>query len=112
MSASARNWTVCPMQQPAVETIAKKHARSPAQVILKWAFQLGVSANPRTKNVTQMDENLVALSSDWALDADDMKALGAIEGTGTAPPEKCGPPMFPAATTCANKVCPDPRAIQ
>lgn len=112
MAAGVRNWSVVPTEQPVVSAIAAKYRRSPAQVVLKWAWQLGVTANPRTQNVTQMQENLAALASDWSLSRGDMAALGDIEGRGTAPPEKCGPPLFPGIWTCANKVCPDPRAIK
>lgn len=79
------------MQQPAIEMIAKAHMKTPAQVILRWQWQLGIVLNPRTWNVEHMKENLDIF--DFTLSDAEIKTLGDIT-----------PPKDP-------KVCPDPRLI-
>lgn len=45
-------WAISPMDQPAILAVAQVHDISPAQTILKWAWQaFGISANPRTNKV-------------------------------------------------------------
>jgi diketogulonate reductase-like aldo/keto reductase len=46
------------MQQPTIVKIAQEHDKTPAQVILRWQWQLGIVLNPRSENPEHMKENL------------------------------------------------------
>ena len=88
---AAHHWNGTILQLPVVQGIAAAHNRSAAQVILRWEWQQGVVANPRTLNQDHMKENLNYF--DFELSNDDMKQLSSIK-----------PPTHP-------KVCPDPHWI-
>ena len=81
-------WNHTVLQEPAVVNIAKSHNRTPAQIILRWEWQQGVLAQPRTVNPEHMKENLNYF--DFVLSKDEMKQISDIK-----------PPNDP-------KVCPDP----
>ncbi|WP_426347118.1 2,5-didehydrogluconate reductase DkgB [Cronobacter universalis] len=57
--------------------IAQKHNATPAQVILSWAMALGYSVIPSSTKRQNLKSNLDALT--LTLDADDMKAIAALE---------------------------------
>lgn len=42
---------------PKLQTLAKKYAQTPAQIILRWALQLGVSTIPKSANPIRLQEN-------------------------------------------------------
>ncbi|NHV09803.1 2,5-didehydrogluconate reductase DkgB [Cronobacter turicensis] len=60
--------------------IAQKHNATPAQVILRWAIALGYSVIPSSTKRQNLHSNLGALT--LTLDADDMKAIAALERNG------------------------------
>ena len=60
--------------------IARKHARSPAAIALRWALQLGAAIIPQSSREDRVRENLRALDRGFALDDDDMAAIAALEG--------------------------------
>jgi len=62
---------------PAVQQIAAAKGKSPAQIVLRWHVQLGLSVIPRSTNPARMAENLALF--DFALDEADMAAIGALE---------------------------------
>lgn len=68
------------MAHPLVVVLAGKHARTPAQIILRWHIQQGVIAIPRSSNPERIAANLRVF--DFALDADDMARLGALKSAG------------------------------
>lgn len=45
------------LQEPAVVEIAGRHQKTPAQVVLRWALQLGVAIIPKSSNVQRIEEN-------------------------------------------------------
>jgi aldehyde reductase len=65
------------LKDATVCTIAEKHGKTPAQVVLRYHVELGRSVIPRTSSTTRLDENLGCLS--FALDAEDVKALSGLE---------------------------------
>jgi 2,5-diketo-D-gluconate reductase A len=68
----------------AITSIADRLSRSPAQVILRWHIQLGVSVIPRSTSQAHQIENLQVL--DFTLTDADMDAINALnEGV------RCGP---------------------
>jgi 2,5-diketo-D-gluconate reductase A len=68
-----------------VAAIARKHGRSPAQVILRWHLEAGLVAIPKTENPARMAENRAIL--DFRLDGDDQTRLAALD----SPSGRTGP---------------------
>lgn len=64
-----------PLIDPVVLETAAAHSLTPAQVNLQWIYQLGLATNPRSLNVTHMEENLRLYSLGLRLTDDEMTAL-------------------------------------
>lgn len=45
------------MNDPKLQSLAKKYEKTPAQIILRWIIQLGVSAIPKSSNPARIKEN-------------------------------------------------------
>jgi diketogulonate reductase-like aldo/keto reductase len=61
------------LQDPLVLALAAKYARSPAQVLINFLWQLGITSNPRTRSAPHMVENLNAF--DFALTDGEVNTL-------------------------------------
>ncbi|MBM9401123.1 aldo/keto reductase [Gluconacetobacter azotocaptans] len=61
---------------PAIQAIAARYGKSPAQVVLRWLVQQGVIVLSKTANVARVAENFAIF--DFALEAADMAALHAL----------------------------------
>ncbi|WP_329199700.1 MULTISPECIES: aldo/keto reductase [unclassified Streptomyces] len=61
---------------PAVATVAAKHGRSAAQVVLRWHLQSGHVVIPKSVTPERIRENLDVFG--FALDTEDMAALDAL----------------------------------
>ncbi|KAF5306958.1 hypothetical protein FQA39_LY00188 [Lamprigera yunnana] len=59
-----------------IKTIAKKHNKSPAQVILKYLINLGIVVVPKTISKARMIENMDLFN--FELDSDDTKYIDSI----------------------------------
>jgi 2,5-diketo-D-gluconate reductase A len=70
---------------PTLAEIAKKHAKSIAQVCLRWHFQRGIVAIPRSSQKAHMIENLDIF--DFELDAADLQKIGPLDLNRTQFPE-------------------------
>lgn len=57
--------------------IGEKHGKSVAQVILRWQIQRGVATIPKSVRRERMEENFDVF--DFALDAEDMAAIAALD---------------------------------
>lgn len=68
-------------EHPVVVEIAAAHARTPAQVLLRWEVQQGIVAVPKSADRRRQAENLALF--DFALADDEVAALGALD-TGEA----------------------------
>jgi diketogulonate reductase-like aldo/keto reductase len=68
------------LRHPAVVELARRHGRTPAQVVLRWHVQLGNVAIPKSTTLSRIRENVRVF--DFALTEADMAALTALE-TGT-----------------------------
>ncbi len=62
---------------PAVQAIAARTGKTPAQVILRWHVQLGCSVIPRSTHAGRLAQNLDVF--DFALDAAEMAAMAALD---------------------------------
>ncbi len=62
---------------PALVAIARKHGRTPAQVVLRWHLQLGNVVIPKSVTPSRIRENIDVF--DFELDAEDVAAIGALD---------------------------------
>ncbi|KAJ7521783.1 hypothetical protein O6H91_19G067500 [Diphasiastrum complanatum] len=82
---------------PIVESIAKKHGKTPAQVALRWGVQTGAIVLPRSFNPKRVAENFEIFS--WELSEDDMNEISRIEQRRTVLAEMfCNPTSGPYKT--------------
>lgn len=63
-----------------LETLAEKHDRTIAQIILRWHLQNDLIVIPKSVNESRMRENLDILA--FALDADDMATIATLDDPG------------------------------
>ena len=64
--------------EPTIVELARRHDRSPAQVVLRWHIQLGAIPIPKTSTPSRMTENLDVF--DFELGDDDMRELAQLDG--------------------------------
>jgi methylglyoxal/glyoxal reductase len=57
-------------------SMAEKYGKTPAQIILRWALQLGVSAIPKSSNLTRLKENFDVF--DFQISEEDMLKINAF----------------------------------
>ncbi len=70
------------LNAPVLLEIAAAHAKSPAQVVLRWNVELGLVTIPRSSNRERLTQNLQVF--DFALSADEIAAVSALD-TGAEP---------------------------
>jgi diketogulonate reductase-like aldo/keto reductase len=86
--SAAPNSASSPLVHPAIIDIAAGHAKTPAQVILRWHLQLGHAAIPKSVHPRRIAENIDIF--DFALTDGEVQAISALD-TGRragADPEK------------------------
>jgi diketogulonate reductase-like aldo/keto reductase len=66
------------LRDPVVVGIARRHGRSPAQVVLRWHMRHGIVAIPKSVSPQRIAENIEIF--DFELDAEDMARLDALDG--------------------------------
>ncbi|MEW2447974.1 aldo/keto reductase [Streptomyces parvulus] len=79
------------MRDPAIAAIAETHAKSPAQVMLRWGVQQGRSVIPKSTNPGRLAQNLDVF--DFTLTDDEMSRIDALDTgkrTGVDPDEPRG----------------------
>jgi len=64
------------LEQPAVQEIAARHGKSPAQVLLRWGVQRGTAVIPKSTRAERLRENLEIF--DFELAANEMSAIGGL----------------------------------
>ncbi|MFB7273331.1 aldo/keto reductase [Streptomyces sp. NPDC056244] len=65
------------LEVPTVVAVARKHDRTPAQVVLRWHLQLGHVVIPKSVTPSRIQENIEVF--DFELDADDLAAFAALD---------------------------------
>ncbi|MEU2128014.1 aldo/keto reductase [Streptomyces sp. NPDC018352] len=65
------------LEVPTVVAIARKHDRTPAQVVLRWHIQTGNVVIPKSVTPSRIAENLDVFG--FELDADDLAAFAALD---------------------------------
>jgi diketogulonate reductase-like aldo/keto reductase len=68
---------------PVVERIASATGRTPAQVLIRWAIQKGLSVIPKSTHRERIEENFAVF--DFDLDEESVSALDALDTTSQAP---------------------------
>lgn len=63
--------------EPVLGEIARKHGKTPAQVILRWNIQQGVMVIPKSVHRARMEENLDIW--DFSLDGGDLARIAALD---------------------------------
>ena len=61
---------------PTLLRLAEKHSKTPAQILLRWAIELGVSTIPKSASPQRLLENFSIF--DFSLDTDDLHDLAAL----------------------------------
>ena len=87
------------MQDETLVRIARKHGRSPAQVMLRWHLDQDLIVIPRSQTPANIRSNVEVF--DFALDADDHAAIAALDagdaGRIGPKPWELGPVALPAS---------------
>lgn len=63
--------------EPRIESIAHRHGKSPAQVVLRWAVQRGTSVIPKSSRLDRITENIDLF--DFELDDNEMKLVASLD---------------------------------
>ncbi|XP_057816658.2 non-functional NADPH-dependent codeinone reductase 2-like [Cryptomeria japonica] len=64
------------LDNPVVKEIAAKHAKTPAQVALRWGIEKGVTVITRSFNPVRISKNFQVF--DWKLDEEDHQKINSI----------------------------------
>ena len=70
---------------PVLQQIGKEHSKTVAQVVLRWHYQRGVIAIPRSSNPAHRRENLAIF--DFALTPENMRQIAALDTNRSLFPE-------------------------
>ena len=65
------------LSEPTIVAIARRHGRTPAQVVLRWHIELGHTAVPKSADPTRMAANLAVF--DFELAPEDVAAISALD---------------------------------
>ncbi|MEO9339728.1 aldo/keto reductase [Mesorhizobium sp. SB112] len=65
------------LSDPAIEAIATKHGRTPAQTIIRWHLDNGLIAIPKSVTPSRIEENFDVFG--FKLDADDLASIAKLD---------------------------------
>jgi len=65
------------LSDPLIIEIARKHQKTPAQIIIRWHIDNGLAVIPKSSSRARQAENLDVF--DFSLDAEDMHAIAGID---------------------------------
>lgn len=68
------------LDHPVLKRLAETHGRSPAQIVIRWHLDSGLVVIPKSVTPSRIAENFAVF--DFALDADDMAAISALDDPG------------------------------
>jgi D-xylose reductase len=64
------------LEQPVVKDAARRHGKTPAQVVLRWGVQRGTAVVPKTEKPERLAENLSVF--DFELSPEEVAAIGGL----------------------------------
>jgi len=62
---------------PKLVSVAKKYGKTPAQIILRWAIQQGISSIPKSSNTNRLKENFDIFN--FNIDMDDIQLISSFD---------------------------------
>ncbi|KAK7422711.1 NAD(P)H-dependent D-xylose reductase (XR) [Neonectria punicea] len=65
------------LETKVVKDLADKHAKTPAQILLRWATQRGIAVIPKSNNPARLAQNLDVLSFDLA--EDEIESIAGLD---------------------------------
>ena len=65
------------LSDPVIGELARRHGRTPAQIVLNWHLASGLVVIPKAANRQHLRDNFAAL--DFAMDAEGMAAIAALD---------------------------------
>jgi 2,5-diketo-D-gluconate reductase A len=65
------------LREPVVVEVAERHGRTPAQVVLRWHMELGLTTVPKSADPARLRQNLDIF--DFSLSADEVAAISALD---------------------------------
>lgn len=68
------------LDNPVISEIAKRYGKSPAQIIIRWHLDSGLNVIPKSVTASRIIENFAVF--DFALDAEAMAAINALDDAG------------------------------
>ncbi len=66
-----------PLTHPAITGLAQKYGKTPAQIILRWHIELGISATPKSVKAARIAENFDIF--DFTLTGDEIASITALD---------------------------------
>jgi diketogulonate reductase-like aldo/keto reductase len=87
-----------PLEHPVIVGLAAKYGKTPAQVVLRWHIEHGLSVIPKSVRPERIAENIRIF--DFALTADEVAAIDALDtgARGGPDPEIVDTRLFPIKT--------------
>jgi 2,5-diketo-D-gluconate reductase A len=64
-------------ENPVITELAKKHSKSPTQIIIRWHLDIGNLVIPKTASKSRLPENISVF--DFKLDQEDLAAIATLE---------------------------------
>lgn len=65
------------LDDPVINELAKKHSKTPAQIVLRFLIERGVAAIPKSVTPKRIEENINIF--DFSLDGEEMNSLCNLE---------------------------------
>jgi len=65
------------LREPVVVELAERHGRTPAQIVLRWHMDLGLTTVPKSSDPVRLRQNLDIF--DFSLTADEIAAISALD---------------------------------
>jgi len=64
------------LEHPVINSISKKHNKTPAQILLRWVTQRGIAVIPKSNNQSRLEQNLRV--TDYDLEKDEIEEILAL----------------------------------